>query len=99
MTLWCPNTILPELTDATQAVFRAAYGVLLFGTLVLALRHGRRFFLGERWGGYAKSSPAVDLLHNPIALPLVFTIWLTASVLLTFGVFTVVAAVVNLALC
>src|SRR5437868_10391201 len=99
MSLFCPNTILPELTDATQAVFRTAYGLLLLGTLILALRNGRRFFLSERWGGYAKSSAGVDLVHNPIAMPLVMAIWLTSAVLITIGVETVWAAAVNAALC
>ena len=99
MSILCPNDFLPDLSDATQCFIRIAYGLLLFGTLLLALRSGRRFFLSERWGGYAKPSLAVDLVHNPIAMPLVMAIWLVSAVLITIGVETVWAAAVNAALC
>jgi hypothetical protein len=97
MSILGPDALLPELTLSTQAAFRIAYGILLLGTLLLALRNARRFFLSERWGGYAKSSPAVDLLHNPIALPLVFAGWCAAALLLIAGSATVWAAAVNVA--
>ena len=99
MSIFCPIDLFPDLSDATQAFFRIAYGVLLLGTLLLALRNGLRFFLSERWGGYAKSSFAVDLLHNPVVMPLVMAAWLTSAVLITIGVATVLAAAINAALC
>lgn len=97
MSILCPDAVLPELSASTQAAVRIAYGILLLGTLLMAMRNARRFFLSERWGGYAKSSPAVDLLHNPVALPFVLAGWLTAALLLTAGVATVWAAAVNVA--
>ena len=99
MSILSPSTLLPELTEATQIVFRVLYGVLLFVSLLLALRNGRRFFLSDRWGGYAKSSPGVDFLHNPFVLPIVMAAWLVAALMLTAGIATIWAAALNLALC
>jgi hypothetical protein len=98
MSLLCAPDWLPELTGTTQAFIRCAYGVLLLGTLLRTLPHARRFFLSERWGGYAQSSPAVDRVQNPWIMPLVMTAWLASSVLLILGVQTVAAALVNLVL-
>lgn len=95
-----PNSFLPTpLTDSTQALIRIAYGVLLLGTLLLALPHWRRFFMSERWGGYAESSRDTDFVQNPITSPLIAVLWLTAACLITFGRWTVWAALVNLLLC
>ena len=45
---------------STQAFIRAAYGVLMLATLVQALPHARRFFVSERWGGYAERGHSVS---------------------------------------
>jgi hypothetical protein len=90
---------MPDLTPASQAFLRGAYGVLLLGTLLRVLPHGRRYFHSERWGGYAQSSRAVDLLQNPWVYPLLMTVWLIAAALLVVGARPVWAAAVNLALC
>jgi hypothetical protein len=95
MSILSPDAFLPELSAATQAAVRVAYGILLLGTLLMAMRNARRFFVSERWGGYAKSSPAVDLLHNPVALPFVLAGWFAAALLLTAGIATVWVAAVN----
>ena len=63
------NVLLPELGVATQALIRVAYGVLMTATLVQALPEARRFFLSERWGGYAKSQRDVDFIQNPLVMP------------------------------
>lgn len=89
----------PELSLTAQAFIRAAYGVLLLGTVVMAARHGRRFFLSERWGGYAKSSPDVDWIQNPTAYPWVIAAWCLSAAFITAGVCTVLAALANLLLC
>jgi len=90
---------VPELSLAAQSVFRMCYGVLLLAVLLAALPHSRRFFLSERWGGYAESSWDVDVLQNPVALPLVLAVWLACGVLITLAVWTLWAAFVNLLLC
>ena len=59
-----PSSFLPAISDTTLAFVRVAYGVLLAGTLLQALPQARRFFLSERWGGYAQSSRAVDAIQN-----------------------------------
>src|SRR5262249_19851289 len=72
---------------------------LLLLTLLQTLPQARRFFVSERWGGYAKSDRWVDLAQNPYALLLIQVVWLTSAALLVIGRATVPAALVNLALC
>jgi len=91
--------VLPELGLATQALIRAAYGVLMTATLLQALPEARRFFLSERWGGYAKSQPDVDLIQNPFVMPALFAVWMAAAVALAVGWWMPWPAVVNLILC
>jgi hypothetical protein len=93
------NVLLPDLGVATQALIRVAYGVLMTATLVQALPEARRFFLSERWGGYAKSQPDVDLLQNPLVMPALLAVWMAAAVSLTAGWWMPWSAVVNLILC
>lgn len=90
---------LPTLSLAAQVSFRTAYGLLLLGTLLSVLPHARRYFLGERWGGYAQSLREVDLLHRPDRMPWILAIWLFCSVLLIMGWWVVPAALLNFALC
>ncbi len=87
------------LSPAAQSFFRFAYGLLLLLTLGQALPQARRFFVSERWGGYAQSDRRVDLLQNPYVLPLVMGFWMAAALLLIAGRFTVPASLVNLLLC
>lgn len=89
----------PTLTDSTEAFIRAAYGVLLVMTLTLVLPDSKRFFVSERWGGYAVSSPFVDRIQNPRVLPVVMAIWLTCGVLIAVGLWSVWASLINLILC
>ena len=99
MSLLCPQSLFPELSADTQAFFRAAYAVLLLETLATLLPHFRRFFLSERWGGYAQSSRGTDAVHNPIVAPLLLVGWAACGVLLLLGVQTPWAALGNLLLC
>jgi hypothetical protein len=93
------STLLPAISDSTQAFVRAGYGVLMLLTLAQALPNARRFFLSDRWGGYAKSSPAVDAIHNPVVMPLVLAIWIGAAAAVTVGWASPWAALLTLALC
>lgn len=85
----------PEL----QALIRTAYGALMLLTLVASLPHARRYFLSEKWGGYAQSSPAVDAIQNPIVSLLVLGVWFAATLALIAGRGVVPAAAVNLLFC
>lgn len=85
----------PALSPAVIDVIRTAYGLLLLATIVTALPHARRYFLSERWGGYAERGPSVDAVQNPIVLPLVLVAWLGAAVALVAGQSVVGAALVN----
>jgi hypothetical protein len=87
------------LSTSTQTFIRVAYGALMLGTLLWALPHWRRFFMSERWGGYAESSRDVDFIQNPIVTHLVAVLWLSCAALITLGYWTTVAALGNLILC
>ncbi|HWU36476.1 MAG TPA: hypothetical protein VN203_02450 [Candidatus Acidoferrum sp.] len=95
--LW--HSFLPDLSASAQTFIRTAYGLLLLGTLLIALPHGRRFFGTERWGGYAVSTPQTDCVQNPIVYPILIVAWLTFGILLSVGVWTVGVAFGNLLLC
>jgi hypothetical protein len=90
---------LPDLGVATQAVIRVAYGVLMTATLLQALPEARRFFLSERWGGYAKSQADVDLVQNPFVMPVLLVVWMAAAVALAAGWWMPWPAVINVILC
>jgi len=92
------HAFAPDLSASAQAFIRMAYGVLVLGTLLISLPHGRRFFLTERWRGYAQSTPWTDAIQNPIALPLVLAAWVLSALLITLGVWTIGAVAVNLLL-
>ena len=91
--------LFPQLSPNAQAFFRIAYGVLLFGHLVLLLPHSRRFFISERWRGYAESGWDVDVVQNPFVHPVLMLCWFLCAALLIAGRYTVLAAFVNLLLC
>lgn len=91
--------LAPSFSPEAQAFVRMAYGVLLVLTLLITLPHARRFFVSDRWAGYARSDPRVDLVQNPWAVPVVMLAWLACGVLLTLGWATVPASFVNLVLC
>jgi hypothetical protein len=93
------DALYPQLSAEAQAFLRIAYGVLLLAHLVLLLPHSRRFFMSERWKGYAQSSWDVDVIQNPAVHPVVMAIWFTCAISLVMGRWTVLAAFVNLLLC
>ena len=91
--------MLPDLSPQAQAFVRTAYGVLLLATLLWALPHGRRFFLSERYGGYAESDRWRDVLHSAAAYPFVIATWASCAILLVIDRATLPAALVNVVLC
>ena len=98
--MFSPQPFLrPELGMEVQFFIRVAYGVLLCGTLLLALPHWRRFFISERWGGYGQSVASVNAIQNPLVFPLVFVIWFACGILIAKGQWTPWPAVLNLLLC
>lgn len=90
---------MPHVSTAVLDLLRAAYGLILLGSLLQALPHWRRFFLSERWGGYGASSPEVDAVQNPVVMPAVLAAWLGAGVCLAAGIWSVPAALLNAVLC
>ena len=68
-------------------------------TLLQALPEARRFFVSERWGGYAKSSRDVDAVQNPVVMALLMAAWFVAVAMIVLGWWSPWAALVNLALC
>lgn len=93
------EALLPSLSPSTETFFRVAYGILLLLTQCLALGQGRRFFMSERWGGYARSGADVDAVQNPRVYPIVMGLWVTSALLITTGVWAVWAALVNVVIC
>jgi hypothetical protein len=71
----------------------------MLGTLLWALPNWRRFFVSERWGGYAESSREIDFIQSPAGTVLVALIWFSSVALLTLGYWTTAAALVNLIFC
>lgn len=99
MNLLGPNAWLPEMTCETQAFIRAVYGLLLLGTLAWTLPHRRRFFLTERWGGYATHSLGTAILLNPYVQPVALAAWFASAACLMLGIVPVAAALVNAGFC
>jgi hypothetical protein len=91
--------IAPPVAYAALEVLRIVYGVLLLLTLLQALPQARRFFLSEKFGGYADSSPWSLSLHNPPALGVVLILWFSAAVGLITGAQVVLSALLNLVFC
>jgi hypothetical protein len=82
-----------------QELIRTAYGVLMLLTLVAALPHARRYFMSEKWGGYARSSALSDALQNPLAIAVILAAWMASDVALILEWRPVAAAAINLACC
>jgi hypothetical protein len=91
--------IAPPIAPEALEFLRILYGVLLLLTLAQALPQARRFFLSERFGGYADSSLWSLALHNPPALVAVFLLWLLAAIGLITGTQVVLSALINLLFC
>ena len=98
--IFSPDSFFPSpLGPATWAFIRLAYGILLLGTLILALPHWHRFFRSERWGGYAQSGWDVDFAHNPVISSVIAVVWLACAGAIAIGRWTVPAAAINLLFC
>lgn len=91
--------LYPNLSPEMQGVIRAAYGVLMLLTLVASLPHARRYFMSERWGGFAESGAIVDRIQSPGAIVLLLTAWIAAAIALVAGWWVIAAAAINLACC
>ncbi len=89
----------PDLSLSTQTLLRSTYGVLMVLTLLQALPEARRFFLSERWRGYAQSSAAIDALQNPFVIFIILAMWMAAAVALTLGWLSPWPALINVLFC
>ncbi len=89
----------PSISHELQALVRLLYGVLIGLTLLAALPHARRYFLSERWQGFAESGPIVNAILNPVVVPILLASWLLAAAGLTFGRAVLPSALVNLVFC
>ena len=91
--------LLPTLSAELQALVRSAYGGLMLLTLGAALPHARRYFFGERWGGYTESGRLADAIQNPPAAVTLLALWVGADAALLAGRLVLPAAAVNLLCC
>lgn len=89
----------PVISPAVAAAVRGGLGVLMLLTLLRALPMARLYFLSERWGGYGERGWRVDVVQNPVVMPIVYLLWLAANVALVWNRATVLAAAFNLACC
>ena len=98
--LFSPDPLFyPSLGASVLDFLRTVYGMLLAATLIAALPHARRYFVSERWGGYAESGRWTNRVQNPVVLPIVMAAWLVAAFALLLGRAVIPAAVVNVLLC
>lgn len=89
----------PDLSPSTQSFFRTAYGLLQLANLLLYLPQARRFFVSERWKGYSQSSPAVDLIQNPVVMPGLMAFWILCAAGIALNRHVIFCSAVNLILC
>jgi hypothetical protein len=90
---------MPQLSLETQAIIRISYGILMLCVLLMALPHWKRFFVSDRFAGYAKSSPLVDITHHPVSSFCIGVVWFGCAVALMVGQYTLPAAFINLLIC
>lgn len=55
--------------------------------------------MSEKWGGYASSSKAADLIHNPVCATIIGAVWFSCAIMLSLGFLSVWAALINLVIC
>lgn len=91
--------IIPTFSPELQALVRSAYAALMLLTLLAALPHARRYFFGERWGGFTESGTLSDALQNPPVASLLVAAWMAANVAMLSNHFVVQAAALNLLCC
>lgn len=89
----------PQLSLSMQIFIRATYGILLLGQLLMLVPHSKRFFISEKWKGYAESTPAINLIQNPRVMPVLMTIWIACATCIATGNFVFPAAAINLVFC
>jgi hypothetical protein len=88
-----------RISPTTLDFVRSGYGLFLVLFLTMTLPQARRFFVSDRWRGYAKSSPGVDLIQNPVMVWVVMALWFACAAALTVGTQTVLAGFLNFLLC
>jgi len=94
-----PPGLAPQISVTMLASIRMAYGCLLLLHLLIALPNWKRFFMGEKWGGYAKSSAFDDVLQSPSAAVTIGIIWLGCAFALISNYQPLIAAIINLVIC
>ncbi len=82
-----------------EALIRSAYGLLLVFFLWFAWSESARFFVSERWGGYAASGPWADRLQHPQGVPYLIFCWMVLAILLIIGLWAPWVALLNVIIC
>jgi hypothetical protein len=65
----------------------------------MTLPQSKRFFVSERYGGYANRSAWIDRIQNPTALAFILTLWFVCAAMIIVGHHSVWFSLINLALC
>lgn len=89
----------PELGLPVTNFIRTAYGILLIFFLVFNLPLRKRFFISEKWDGYAQSSPVTNVTHHPALSTVLLISWFGLALMLATGYLAPWAALLNLCLC
>ncbi len=82
-----------------HSIIRLGYGVLLAVLHLLMIPYGRVYFTSEKYGGCLPSNKFSDLLLTPAGYWVLTLFWISISILIAFGVWSVPLSLVNLALC
>jgi hypothetical protein len=94
-----PFLFEPQISDAVIAALRIGYGCLLLGLFAISGPQWNRFFLSEKWGGYARSSRIEDILQSPLAAQLIRAVWVICAIALITNMNPLLAAFTNLLIC
>lgn len=94
-----PLSIQPQISETVLFAIRSVYGLLLLLTLFLCLPQWKRFFISEKWAGYAQSGPLINVLQSPLGAIVVATIWILSAGSIFLDHNVLLASFLNLLLC
>ncbi len=97
--LLSPLSIQPHISESILFAIRSVYGFLLLLTLLMCVPQWKRFFISEKWSGYAQSGPLINALQSPSGAVVVATIWILLAISLFLDQYVLIASFLNLLLC
>lgn len=92
-------SLYPQFNADLQASFVSLYGIMMSVTIALTWAQRKHFLLTEKWHGYTESNLSTERIQNPRTLPWILSLWLCASLCLTFTYALPAAALINWLIC